>query len=181
MKQRRSLLPALILILLGVYFLLDNLGLLTGVRLPSLAELWPGIILLAGLAFLFQYASGADRDPGLIFVGVSTTLLGAFFLLFTLKGTRLPFRQVGRVDWGDMEVLWPAFILIAGIAFLAQYVLGGLRDRSALQAGFWSVLVGLIAFVFTLGLAASLAPLLRFWPLLLILAGLSWLLRRGKG
>ena len=149
MRKRSSIIPATVLILLGLFFLLSNLGALKGLDL-SAEELWPGFVVLAGLAFLFQYLLGA-RDPGLVFVGTAATLLGLFFFLFTLN-VELPFEfenVKGPIDWGDSAYLWPAYPLIGGIAFVMMAILS--RERDVLGVG----LVAMLSF------SLSVAP--RDW------------------
>jgi hypothetical protein len=100
--KRRTILPALVLILLGLWFLAGNLG----IRLPGMGALWPIFPLGGGLLFLGGYLFDR-RDPGLMFVGVGATLIGAFFFLFTL---RVPLPVAGMqegVRWSDMDKLWP--------------------------------------------------------------------------
>ena len=70
--RRGSIFPALVLILLGVWFLAGNLG----VRLPGMDAMWPIFPLGGGLLFLGGYFFDR-RDPGLIFVGLAATLIGA--------------------------------------------------------------------------------------------------------
>src|SRR5262245_17497926 len=113
---RSSLFPGLLLILLGLYFLSNQLN----VRLPGLGQLWPALPVLAGPALLAEYAAGERRDPGQIFAGVVALLAGGLFFLFTLHlALPLPGLEDG-VSWGDMGRLWSVWILIVGLAFLAQ-------------------------------------------------------------
>ena len=175
MRKRSSIIPATVLILLGLFFLLSNLGALEGLDL-SAEELWPGFVVLAGLAFLFQYLLGA-RDPGLVFVGTAATLLGLFFFLFTLN-VELPFEfenVKGPIDWGDSAYLWPAYPLIGGIAFVMMAILS--RERDVLGVGLVAMTVGVVAFFFTLGRPEGLEEVAQFWPVLLVLLGGGLLLR----
>jgi hypothetical protein len=169
-KRSSALVPGLVLIALGVWFLADSLGL----RLPGLGDLWPLFPLVSGLAFLAQYFLGGRRDEGLVFTGVSAALIGAFFLSITL----------GPLDWGDLGRLWPVFPLIGGLAFLVQWLVKP-ADRGLLVPAGLGLLVGLVALAFTLNLLGS--EVARLWPLLLILLGLGmlisyvWGARRGAG
>jgi hypothetical protein len=175
MRRRPSIAPALILILIGVFFLLSNAGVFDDLDL-DIEELWPAIIVLVGLAFLLQYLLGGG-DPGLIFVGVVVTLIGLFFFLFTLN-VELPWQFEnlrGPLQWEDMEFLWPVFPLIAGISFVLLSILG--RDRGALGVGVVTLAVGLIALPLTLGSDEGLERIAQYWPVLLILLGAGLLLR----
>ena len=172
--RRGSIVPALVLIMLGVWFLAGNLG----VRLPGMDALWPIFPLGGGLLFLGGYLLDR-RDPGLIFVGLAATLIGAFFFLFTL---RVPLPVGGMqegVRWGDMGKLWPAFVVIGGVSFMALYLAEGKHDWGVFSFGALAVIVGCVAFLFTLGwLAGDVGRLLvKLWPLLLVIAGLAALLQ----
>lgn len=167
--RRGTIIPALILILLGLWFLMGNLG----VRLPRMGEMWPIFPLGAGLLALWGYFWDR-RDPGLIFIGIAATLVGAFFFLFTLH-VPLPLTGMREgVSWNDMGRLWPAFVVIGGLSFIALFLAQPRRDWGVFNLGAMAIVVGLVAFLFTLGwLPGDVGSwLLKLWPLLLILAGL---------
>lgn len=176
MNQRPSIGLAFVLILVGLFFLLSNAGAFEDLDL-DIEQLWPAIVVLAGLAFLLQYLAGGRHDPGLVFVGTAATLLGLFFFLFTLN-VELPWEfdnLRGPIDWADSEALWPAYPLIGGIAFLMLAIFD--RDRGALGVGLVAIAVGVIAFPYTLGSGEEWKEIARYWPVLLILAG-GWQLLR---
>jgi hypothetical protein len=176
MNQRPAIGFAFVLILVGVFFLLSNAGAFDDLDL-DIEQLWPAIVVLAGLAFLLQYLAGGWRDPGLVFVGTAATLLGLFFFLFTLN-VELPWEFEtlrGPIDWEDSEVLWPAFPIIGGIAFVMLATFG--RDRGALGVGLVAIAVGVIAFPYTLSSGKEWEEIAQYWPVLLILAG-GWQLLR---
>ncbi|RME51542.1 MAG: hypothetical protein D6796_00640 [Caldilineae bacterium] len=171
MQKQSSIWTGVVLVGLGLWFLVRNLG----VNLPGVGELWPGVLVLGGAASLGQYFSGQNRDPGQIFWGLVVLGSGVFFFLFTLH-VWLP--VLGRIGWDDMAWLWPAFLLIAGVAFAGQFVLGGFREPILLLPAMVLLAGGVLAFAFTLGfLSPALGrQLLKFWPLLLIVAGGGMLL-----
>jgi len=177
MKRRRgSIWGALFLIALGAWFLAENLN----VPLPGLGSMWPALLIFGGLVALGNYVTAQDRDPGQIFVGIAATLLGLFFFSFTLN-LRLPLpglRESG-VTWNDMSRLWPAFPLIGGFALVAQFIVDPRHDWGEFVMGVLAIIVGVVAFPFTLGMMpGSLgATLLNLWPLLLIVVGLALLLQ----
>ena len=173
MKRRTIFLP-LVLILVGVWFLAGNLG----VRLPGMDAMWPIFPLGAGLLFLSGYLFNR-RDPGLLFVGLAAALIGAFFFLFTL---RLPLPVAGMQDgvrWSDMDQLWPTFVVIGGMSFVALFLAEPERPWALFSLGAIAVVVGCIAFLFTLGrLSGDIGrQLAQFWPILLILVGVAALLQ----
>lgn len=159
-NRRGAIIPGLLLILLGAYLLAQNLN----VPLPGLDRLWPVFPLVFGLAFITQFFVGGRTDDGLIFVGVAGALVGAFFFLFTL----------GRLEWGDMGRYWPVFVVIGGVAFLAQWLVRP-AQRGLLVPAFLALVVGLVALVLNLRLVnpALAAQLSKLWPALLILGGLA--------
>jgi len=168
MNRRNSLTPAIALIALGGWFLLTNLG----YNLPGLEQLWPLFIIFGGLAALWSYAGGQNRDPGQIFTGITALGIGAFFLLFTMN---LWVPVLGRVGWGDMARLWPVFILLAGAGFMGQFIFSGFKNPGVLLTGVVVAGIGAIALAFTLGLLnRNLGALLfKFWPVALIALGLA--------
>ncbi len=174
MQSRGALLTGVLMILIGGWLLAQNFG----AALPGLEQLWPAFPLLGGLAFLVQYFANGRRDDGLVFVGVAAALVGGFFFAFTLGPLRF--------DEGDMRRWWPVFVLIGAAASLAQW-LAQPREWGRLAFASLAALVGTVALAATLGYLdrGQLAQLARWWPVLLIVAGLmalaSALAGRGRG
>ena len=159
-NRRGAIIPGLLLVLLGAYLLAQNLN----VPLPGLDQLWPVFPLIFGLAFITQFFLGGRTDDGLIFVGLAGALVGAFFFLFTL----------GRLEWSQMGTYWPVFVVIGGVAFLAQWLVRP-AQRGLLVPAFLALVVGLVALVLNLRLVnRELAEQIsKLWPVLLILVGLA--------
>jgi hypothetical protein len=161
-NRRGAIVPGFILIALGLWFLAETLG----VRLPGLGDLWPIFPLGFGIAMLVQYFVGGRRDEGLVFTGVTGALIGAFFFAITL----------GPLDWGDLGELWPVFPLIAGVAFLAQWLVRP-SERGLLVPAVGGLAVGGIGLLFTRNLLGEAAGQLigNLWPVLLIVLGIGLL------
>jgi peptidoglycan/LPS O-acetylase OafA/YrhL len=166
-KRRGAVIPGLLLMVIGGWLLAQNLG----VDLPGIGSLWPAIILVFGLSFLAQYFAGGRTEHGLVFTGVLGSLLGGFFLAIT----------VGPLSWGDLGRYWPVFVLIAGLAFLAQW-LARPADRGLLVPAGLALAVGSVALLLNVGAVQPevAAQVTRLWPVLLILAGLLLLLSYAR-
>jgi hypothetical protein len=151
---------------LGLLFLLVNNGLLWF----GWEAVWPTFPLLIGVFLLKIYVT--RRGPGQLFFGLGMTGLGIFLFLFSS----------GILDWDAMKTLWPMFFLIAGISVLALAATGD-RPLPALIVGLVIVITGIVGFLATSDRLGSRAvtPLVRLWPLVLIVAGaLIYFRARGE-
>lgn len=92
-----------ILIGLGAIFMLQNFGIVDAGRPGSW---WPVVLIGFGLSSLI-----APKDAGDASSGAVLTALGAFFLL----------RNFDVVDWRFRDI-WPAFLVLGGIALIARSV-----------------------------------------------------------
>lgn len=181
MREQPAVGLAVVLIVLGLFLLLRNVGAL-GDFDQDIEELWPGLLILAGVAFLLQFLVGGTRDPGFVFIGVASILLGLFFFLFTFN-VELPyqFRHVrGPLQWSDMTYLWPVLPIIGGVALIAMAFFGG--DQDAAGVGLIAIALGVIALPFTLGQTEVLGEIEQYWPVILIFIGCGLLLGQlGRG
>lgn len=167
--RKRTVIPALALILLGIYLLLNELS----IGIPGWDVIWPVFPLAGGLTFLGGYIFGQRRDPGQVFVGTAATLVGLAFFFITL----------GPLEYHDLDTWWPVFVLIGSVAFLAQWAAARFRDWGALFLALVALVIGGAGLAVTLELLGpqtrELLP--RLWPVLLILVGLMVLLRALPG
>lgn len=103
-------------------------------------------------------------------------------LLLMLFGVWLLARNLGWEPPG-LDVLWPAFPLIFGVAFLFQYLLGGRKDSGLVFVGVAATLVGAFFFAFTLG-RLSWSQMDHYWPVFVLIGGLAffaqWLTNPGQ-
>ncbi len=176
MQKRGNIFWAFVLIAIGLWMLAQNLK----IPLPGVGAMWPALIVVAGLWSLGSFITGHDRNPDAVFFGVAATLLGLFFFVFTLQ-LRLPlagWRESGA-DWGDVARLWPGFVVIGGLAFLSKFIVDRNHDWGEFVIGLLALIIGVIAFPFTLGIwSGELGKtLLNLWPVLLIVVGLAALLQ----
>jgi hypothetical protein len=123
-------------------------------------HIWPVFPLLGGLAFWGGYVASGFRESGFVFVGTAAILVGLFFFGFSL----------GHWEWAQMADLWPAFLIIGGIAFITLFAAERARDLGTLGVGCAAIIAGLAALGVTLGFLG--AGIWRLWPLLLIFLGL---------
>ena len=158
-----NLIGGLTLILVGGWFLLDQIG----YDLPGLGRLWPLFVVASGLVFIGRWLAGKEADPGVLIPGVSALGIGLFFLAITL----------GPLDYRDLGSLWPVFPLIAGVAFVVTWVAGKGRDPGLLVPAAAASAVGIIGLMITLG-GFRLRWIWQAWPLAVILVGL-WILLQG--
>lgn len=163
--RRGAVIPALVLILLGIYLLLAELN----VGIPGWDVVWPIFPFAGGLAFLGSFVFGQRRDPGQVFVGTAATLVGLVFFFVTL----------GPLSYRDLTTWWPVFVLIGSAAFLAQWAAAGFHDWGALFLALVALVVGGAGLAVTLQLLGppTVELLPRLWPVLLILLGLMVFLR----
>src|SRR5512139_2194684 len=171
MDRRGTVITAVVLIGIGAYMLLANLNVIPPYPID---QMWPGIVVLVGVMFWLGFIFGKDHDPGLAFVATIVTLCGLFFFLFTFNVNLM---GMGRVDWSDMALLWPAFPLIVGIAFVVMWLAGRCRDWGLLVPASVLLLVGVGGFAFTLGNVPVFQNILQWWPLLLIFFGIIILIQ----
>lgn len=78
-----------------------------------------------------------------------------------------------------MEDYWPAFPLIAGLAFGATWVAGKRRDAGLLVPATVGLLAGMVGFSFTLGWFEEwvMPVIANGWPLVLVAMGLLMVFR----
>ncbi|HVS64401.1 MAG TPA: hypothetical protein VMT85_12965 [Thermoanaerobaculia bacterium] len=144
------------LIGVGLWFTIDTFL----VRLPGPDRLWPFAPILFGLATLGSFMLGGMRDPGRVFPGMASLLIGGFFLLITL----------GPLDWDHMNALWPVFPMLGGVAFFWTWLAHFGRENGLLVPAALGIGTGVIGLFFTL---TPLGPgvVAVAWPLILIGAG----------
>lgn len=157
----------LVLIGVGGWFLLQTLGF----PVPGMGKLWPIFPTLVGAGFFVGWLFNArKRDAfGLAIPGTINLLVGLFFFAFTM----------GLFSWGDMAYLWPVFPLIVGLSFFVAWVFSLFREWGLLIPAGIVGAVGVIGLAFTVGHLdnAYLRLLFNAWPVLLIVIGLSVIVR----
>jgi uncharacterized membrane protein HdeD (DUF308 family) len=161
-KVKQRILPGIILIAIGGVILVYNLDIIDlGWR-----TLVGTVMLLIGISIFIGAFKSSDRSP--VFPGTYLSLTGLFFITMDLN--------LINDDLGDM---WPMFIIILGIAFLVTFAFKP-RELSPLINAIIFTSLGII---FLLSQAGILEwhdvwhYFGQYWPVILILIGLSLLLK----
>ena len=197
MKKNATAIWGGVLILLGIVFLLETLGVVHFVgRL-----IWAAVLAGIGLPFLFIYLS--DRRewwalfPGCIMLGVGTGVLvgGPLAAMIIVGGISLPFWWIYLTDRQQWWALIPGWVLACVViiillgwinlewliapfvmfAIALPFILVYLSDPDQ----WWALIPGgIMAGIGVLLLTLTVVSSVRFWPALLIAAGV-WLLYRA--
>ncbi|WP_209122003.1 LiaI-LiaF-like domain-containing protein [Alkalihalobacillus sp. BA299] len=156
--KKQGIFPGILFIGVGLYFLLQQFD------FPFTKQLltWPSILLIIGIAFLFQSYLG--HDSGTIFPG------------FLLVGLGVHFHAMVLFSFWPHH--WAMFTLIVGVAFLLLYLR---TKRDGLVPAI--ILLTISGFGFfpsdVMDWFMSFFDFFEgFWPLLLIAIGLFLIFRR---
>ncbi|MHB8619538.1 MAG: LiaI-LiaF-like domain-containing protein [Chloroflexota bacterium] len=129
-RRQRHVIWPLLLILAGLLFLLQNLGILSWTLWGSLAQLWPIILVLLGLELLLR-----DRVSGAVLMAASAVILAASVAgaLFFDSGSPVP-AHAPRISQATSQVLDGASRANVHIRYGAgQLTLGPLPNSAAGQ------------------------------------------------
>jgi hypothetical protein len=135
-----------------------------GMPLPGIEEMWPMILIAGGSLFLLGYLV-QRKAFGLVLPGSAAVMLGVFFLLVT----------VGPFSWEAMDVLWPAFPLIGGLAFVAMWLAALGRHWGLLVPAFLGLAAGVVGLTFTATPFGGLIGMVG-WPIVFLSVGASLVL-----
>lgn len=152
------------LVVWGVLLLLVSNHVLLGWK-----NLWPFIPVVSGVVML-RVLQGR-LSFGVVFAATWMILLGLFLATFSF----------GVIEWGRMRQLWPIIPTIVGVSFV---VAGAKRPPTSagVVVGSMVILMGTASFLYETGtISARVAqPFLRFWPLVLVLAGFVLMKRQAR-
>lgn len=168
MNRGRSftLTVATILVVFGLFFLIVNLV----PRAPGIGVLWPFFLLIPGLLFLGPAVLGRWTDErrlaALAIPGSILTTLSLIFFFCTISS-----------HWAAWSYAWTLITASVGLGIYLAARLGRWGPAPA-AVGRWMLFVSLIAFlafgVFFEAVIFGLGG--RYWPVVLVLAGLLMLL-----
>jgi hypothetical protein len=163
-NPRSRMLVGTWLVVWGLVLLLVSNHVLLGWK-----HLWPCILVVSGVVMLRVLQSRLSF--GVVFAATWTILLGLFLTIFSF----------GLVDWGRMRSLWPIIPTIIGVSFI---VAGAKRPPTSagVVVGSMVILMGTASFLYETGTISERVakPFLRFWPLVLILAGFVLMKRQVR-
>ncbi len=150
-----------VLLLIGTLLLLKTTG-----HIPSFGSLWPVLLILIGLLFLFYSGTGV-KSQRYVFLGMILLLIGVFYLLLNTV-----------ISVMDMKKLWPVFMTIIGVSMIPYGLAKSGHGRIVLivPGGFLTAL-SLVFLVFSLGMTDVRFSLfvIRWWPCILIVFGILFL------
>ncbi len=151
--KKHSTIISLLLIGIGIYFLLQQYS------IPYLSQFstWPTLLIIFGVAFLFNSYKNKDRDS--LFPGI------------VLLGLGIHFHALNDVDWWTNH--WGMYTLIVGLAYLIH----SYKSKKSLTPGLLLTVISIIV------LMPAIIPswyttfdfvyskIEQFWPFILIIIG----------
>jgi hypothetical protein len=169
MRKSRRAFWGLLLVVVGGVLLAEALG----SEVPGFDQIWPALLVIGGLAALVTYLMGDRRNTSQVFLGLVAFLAGVLFFFITL----------GRLEYEDLEVWWPVFLLIGALGWLGQWAATRFRDWGAFFLAMVALVIGAAGMAVALELlgADTAGSLPRLWPVLLIVGGLMVFLRAALG
>jgi hypothetical protein len=162
MKNQR-IFPGIILIGFGAYFFLQQ----SGITLFQNFYTWPTLIIITGIAFLAQGYVAKDYEailPGVILLGFG-----------------LHFHIAGRLTFWPDNTIGP-FILILSLGFFLRFQKTGTGLFQAFLFLVWALLLLFYDKIAGyLGIVQNgMSQILKFWPALIIIIGIYFLLKKKK-
>ncbi len=154
--RKPSLLPGLILIIIGAVLLVNKLT----SYYVGWDEIYPIILIIIGI--LIFKAVLKKRDKGGIFFGTLLFLLGSYFLL----------RNYDFISYRYVREVWPIILMILGLSFLSVSMFYP-KDWVSLIPGAMFLFIGGIIYLKRLDLIYfDLGEIISdYWPVTLIIIG----------
>lgn len=146
MRDKTTFIIGILLIVLGLIFVANSIG------LWSLASSWPSVLLLVGIGILLGYMA-SPKNYGLLMPAVILIVSSIPLFVCAITG-----------DWQKMIRLWPIFILGPSVGFVLMYYAGP-REKGLLIPALILAITGIL-FLFVFNYFTF------FWPILFFAAGL---------
>ncbi len=163
-NEKRSILPGLILVVIGCIILFNKFDLFDF----RFRDIFPYLLLFLGFWFLYRLIGQGHRSaafPATLFV-----LFGAFLII-----SRHSYYFWRFYDFGDF---WPIVLVIIGLAFLVQFLVKP-KDWGLLIPSFILLFIGSLFFANNMGwlYIYDLEYYIQlYWPVILIFIGASLVL-----
>ena len=157
-KRERSFVPGIVLIVIGFYFLLKQLGVFFYFRMYQIYPI--GLIVLGAFFLVLVFTK---KDKGAAFAATVFLVLGVFFFLRNF--VFLPH----YLD--HSRNFWPIFLIAPGLGFIVLYLFKR-QDWGVLIPGAILLFLGISAFLEISGLYYW-EDFTRYWPVILIVIGLG--------
>ncbi len=163
MSRTNRMLVGSWLVVWGVLLLLVSNHVLLGWE-----HIWPCILIVSGVVMLRVFQGRLNF--GVVFAATWAMLLGAFLTLFSST----------LIGWGEMRTLWPAIPLVIGISCFAAGKT--VASNAGIVVGALVILMSATSFLYEMGTISErvAAPFIRFWPLVLVLAGFVLMKRHAS-
>jgi hypothetical protein len=160
--DRSRVATALVLILIGVWFLLVQfVPALHGFAING--QTWP--LIIVGIGVLFALIGLATWTPGFIVPACVIGGLGGLLYYQNLSG-----------DWRSWAYAWTLIPGFAGVGVFFSSLLSG-RIREAISGGVWLVFISGVLFVIFSSFLGGPSLLGIYWPVLIILLGVILLVQ----
>ena len=141
----------------GGWLLLNSME----VGVPAFKDLWPILLILAGLGFLTDYFF-LSKQPGS--AGLAVGWIGFGVLAFALTLDYTNWRKA--LDW------LPSFPTILGLSFLTTWLAGKMRSSNLVIASGVLLGLGLMGFAARFDFLKRILPSAQvFWAVLLVVGG----------
>ena len=162
-RERRSdLIIGIILLFIGGWFLAAQLNLVPAIsEIINIQYQWPMIVIgVGGLLFILGLLT---RSPGLSVPACIVGGIGGILYYTNLTG-----------QWGAWAYLWTFIPGFVGVGIILSTLLGG-EEGGGYREGLRLIVISLILFVIFFILLSGQGNLIRYWPILVILAGM-WII-----
>jgi hypothetical protein len=161
-EKRSDLIFGIILLLIGGWFLAAEFNLVPGLNeLINMQYQWPLIVIGVGV-FLFLLGL-IVHAPGLSVPACIVSGIGGILYWSNSTG-----------NWADWTYLWTLIPGFVGVGVILSTLLGG-EERRGYREGLRLILISAILFVIFLMIFSGQGYFLKYWPILVILAGV-WII-----
>ena len=156
--KRSSIFPGMILIIIGTMLLVHKI-------IPEFMNwrhIYPLILLALGVSMILSVSFKSKTGKGAVFPGTILFFIGLFFFL----------RNFGLVEYYYVREIWPIFIFIVGLGFLALFIAKP-SDTGVLIPAVILLFIGVISLLNKLYLIdIELWEIVSdYWPVILIVVG----------